>query len=184
MDSYERRKKTSMCWFNKSSDLRASAAAVWMSIEPDLSNRIVGECRLGGGFVMGAAVVPVFRMLCGMSMELIFKAVIVEREQAVNESHHDLLFHASMAGLSYSERERRLLKILTHSIAWAGRYPTPTPKKKDHMEEYSRLIDDNLYDRVPLGSTTILQPNRSLNWNSFNSMWSNAMRAYFKEREV
>ena len=133
---------------------------------------------------MGAAVVPVFRMLCGMSIELIFKALIIERKQAVNESHHDLLHHASMAGLTYSERERELLKILTHSIAWAGRYPTPTPKKKDHIEVYSKLIDENLFDRVPLGSISILQPNKALNWNSFNSMWSTAMGAYFREEDA
>ena len=153
-----------------------------MSTEAELSNRIVAECHLGGGFVMGAAVVPVFRMLCGMSMELIFKALIVERQQTVNESHHTLLEHASMAGLSYSPRERRLLEILTHSITWAGRYPTP--KKKDHLEQYSQLIDDNLYDRVPLGSMSILQPNEALDWNSFNSMWSKVMSAYFKEKEA
>ncbi len=184
MDRYERRKQESMYWFNKSSDLRASAAALWMSTESDLSRRIVEECHLGGGFIMGAAVVPVFHMLCGMAMELIFKALVVEKLLTVNESHHDLLQHASMAGITYSERERQLLKILTHSITWAGRYPTPTPKRKDYLEDYSNLISENLYDRVPLGAGTVLRPNEALNWDSFNLMWSKAMSAYFKEKET
>ena len=172
-----------MYWFNKSSDLRASAAAVWMSTEPDLSKRIVEECRLGRGFKIGAAVIPVFHMLCGMAMELIFKALVVEQEKEVNEAHHDLLNHASMAGLTYSGRDRELLKILTHSIVWAGRYPTPTSKRKNHMEELSKLFRDNLFDRVPLSSMTILHPNEALDWNSFNSMWSMAMTAYLQRIE-
>jgi len=181
MDIYDRQKKTSMCWFNKSSDLRASAAAIWVSTDPELSDRIVKDCSLGGGFVMGAAVIPVFRMLCGMSMELIFKAIVVKREDKVNESDHNLLNHASMAGIIYSEHERQLLKILTHSIVWAGRYPTPTPKKRGHMQEYSELVSAKLFDQVPLGTMSISIPNHSLDWESFNEMWSKAMSHYFRE---
>jgi hypothetical protein len=51
------------------------------------------------------------------------------------------------------------------------------------MEELSKLFRDNLFDRVPLSSMTILHPNEALDWNSFNSMWSMAMTAYLQRIE-
>lgn len=169
-----------MCWFNKSSDLRAAAAAVWTSMDCDLGELIVKDCRLGGGFNMGVAVSPVFHMLCGMAMELIFKALTVEHGCKVNESSHDLLSHLAGTGLSYSDNERELLKILSHDITWAGRYPTP--KKKEHLEAYQNLVRENLFGHEPLGSGSLClsSPNGALDWDAFNKMWSKAMSEYFR----
>ncbi len=136
-----------MCWFNKSSDLRAAAAAVWTSMDNDLGELIVKDCRLGGGFNMGVAVSPVFHMLCGMAMELIFKALTVEHGCKVNDSSHDLLSHLAGTGLSYSDNERELLKILSHDITWAGRYPTP---KKKNTSKPTRISSERIYSTINL----------------------------------
>ena len=98
----------------------------------------------------------------------------------MNKSSHDLLLHLSASGIAYPNKERELLKILSHAITWAGRYPTP--KKEIHMDDYKNLVRENLYDRVPLGTFTALKPNDALDWESFNGMWSKAMNEYFDSK--
>lgn len=184
MEEIQRRNKISRYWYNNSSDLRASAAALRICNDPDIAARTVAEYELGGGFLMPVATSKVFRMLCGMSMELIFKALSVERGEEVNQSSHDLLQHLSTTGLSYSPTERELLKILSHATTWSGRYPSP--KKQDALEVYQDLVNKNMYDSRPLGSGTlkILTPNNALDWDSFNGMWKKAMRSYFEIQQA
>ena len=178
MNTFENRKAESQYWFNKSSDLRAAAAALWMSTDGDIASEIVNDCELGTGFSMAVATPPVLHMLCGMAMELVFKALTVETGGTVNESTHDLLLHASSTGLSYTPEERELLKVLSHDIIWAGRYPTP--KKESQMADYNSLVRKALFDRVPMGNLTALQHNQALGWESFNSLWSKAAHEFYR----
>lgn len=181
MNAFEKRKTTSQYWFNSSSDLHASAAALWLSTDESISARIVQECNLGTGFRMDAAVGPVFLMLCGMSMELIFKAITVELGKPINVSGHNLLVNVSTTGVSYTTNELKLLEVLSHEITWAGRYPTP--KNEHQLEEYNKLVRENLFERVPFGAGTALRPNDALNWDSFNGLWSKAVQEYFRIKE-
>ena len=176
MSDYESRKVTSMYWFNKSSDLHAGAAALWMSMEDDIASKIVNDCELGDGFKMDVAVGPVFYMLCGMAMELIFKAITVEAGGQINEKHHQLLQHLALTELTYSSTERKLLQMLSHDIIWAGRYPTA--KSEDQMVECRELAFKNLFERVP--GATFLRPNDALDWKAFHGLWSKATQEYFR----
>lgn len=63
-------------WFNRASDLRASAHVLWLSME---SKEIQQKMGYGGGFSLGVACYPVYQMLCGLALELILKAVIVQK---------------------------------------------------------------------------------------------------------
>jgi hypothetical protein len=176
MNSFKIRKNTSQYWFNKASDLHASAAALWISQKEDFADQVVHEGKLGIGFRMDVAVRPVYLMIFGMAIELIFKAIIVQKGLTVNDSNHDLLVHLSETGLTYSSAERELLKILSHSITWSGRYPVP--KKECKMEEYDKLVRTNLYDHDSVGNITVLRPNKALEWRKIEKLWTKAVKEY------
>lgn len=179
MSIYKRRKEASLWWYNKSSDLRASAAALKFSCDPEYARTFSEQYGLGQGFIMGVAVRSVYLMLCGMSLELLFKAIVVERGLVVNDSSHELVAHASSAGVKYSSKEKKLLLILTHSIVWQGRYPTP--KKEGPWDEFSKLVGESLYSEVhPNGP--IKRRNGALDWNGYEILWFKAARAYGSAR--
>jgi TPR repeat protein len=69
MNLYEQHKRESAYWFSKASDLRGGAAVLWASMNSE-SRKIPIELGLGEGFRMSVALPSVYRMVCGMSMEL------------------------------------------------------------------------------------------------------------------
>ncbi|ORM60126.1 hypothetical protein HA45_22180 [Pantoea rodasii] len=64
-------------WFNRASDLRASAHVLWLVIE---SKQVQKDIGYGGSFSLGIACYPVYQMLCGLALELIMKAVITQKK--------------------------------------------------------------------------------------------------------
>lgn len=175
-DVFTRKKEIGNYWFNKSSDLMGSAGALWTSRNKERSDSIVQELGLGEGYSMDAAVNPVYRMLCGMSLELMYKAVIVAKGHEVKTSHK-LVELARLAGVVVSEFDKGLLEIITESVIWDGRYPVPKDKKS--MDNLNSLTTDYLYDKKPFGTTHILSPNNSLNWDSFYKLWSDGCEVYW-----
>jgi hypothetical protein len=177
MDQFEKRSELAIYWFNKSSDLRGSAAALWTSQDGERSDAIVQECRLGQGFIMAAAVGSVFWMLCGMSLELLYKAIIVAKgEKAVHS--HDLVKLAKLVGLHVGKKTETVLEILTESIIWYGRYPVP--KTKELIENLNDLLSDFFYEDAPPGKFKIRKTNVSLSWNLFNSLWLDGRKIYLE----
>ena len=106
MGTFAEQNSIATYWLNKSTDLRSAAQAVFESGQ---------DCA-------------VFRMLCGMSLEAIFKAVVVETRQSPRKTHN-LNQLSRDAGLSYDVKEQKLLRILTEAIIWDGRYPVPTDEQ-------------------------------------------------------
>ncbi len=177
MNQFEKRNEVAIYWFNKSSDLRGSAADLWTSQEEKQSESIVQKCGLGQGFIMAAAVGSVFWMLCGMSLELQYKAIIVAKgERAVHS--HDLVKLAKLVGLHVDKKTETVLKILTESIIWYGRYPVP--KTQEPMENLHDLLDDFFYDDAPPGKFKIRKRNVSLSWNLFNRLWLDGSKIYWE----
>lgn len=176
-DVFTRKKEIANYWFNKSSDLMGSAGALWTSRNKERSDSIVHELGLGEGYSMDAAVSPVYRMLCGMSLELIYKAIIVAKGNEIKPIHK-LIDLASLAGVVVSDKDRGLLQILTEAVIWDGRYPVP--KEKQSMDRLHSLIEDCLYDKKPFGPTYIMSPNNALNWDSFYQLWSNGCEVYWE----
>lgn len=179
----DRRQRKSIYWYNKSSDLIGSAAALWTCRDAELSSRIVTETGLGDSFSLGMATPPVYKMLCGMAIELVLKAIVVEGGGVVNTKGHDLLGHWRSTSLPLAPAEEPLLRVLSHAVVWAGRYPTP--KKNEDMDAYHEVVDEALYDRVPLAagsSACILRPNHALNWEGFSALWRRASDHYWHLR--
>jgi hypothetical protein len=176
-ETFERRKKVSVYWHNKACDLLGSAAAVWAAMHDTDSVEKAKVLGLGEGFSFAIACPPVFRMLCGMAYELLLKAIIVAKG-GEPEPTHDLVALGKAADVSFTKEEIGLLRILSASIIWAGRYPIP--KKQEHLEELTELCYEHLFDRVPLGKLQVFHPNQNLEWQSFLDLWQPAAICYWE----
>jgi hypothetical protein len=170
------RKEAPLWWFNKSSDLRASAGTLWLGMTSEQSENTVRTLNLGDGFSIAAATWPVYEMLCGMSLELIFKAVAVVKGSDPT-AIHKLTNLAKEAGLTYSKDVEGILDIWTESIVWNGRYPVP--KKEEAMARTQELRREHLYVGGKLSGVS-KKYNDSLSWESFNSIWSVANNEFWK----
>ena len=86
MERYERESKLSIYWFNRANDLRGAAGAVWFAIEAE-PDGIRDFLEMEAGYSFAIATPPVFRMLCGLSLELLYKATILKAGERPPESH-------------------------------------------------------------------------------------------------
>jgi hypothetical protein len=109
-------------------------------------------------------------MVCGMSMELLLKTIIVARGKEP-ETTHFLGNLADDAGVVYTPQQLDLLRILSAAIIWDGKYPVP--KKEEHWGELARLEEERLFDKVPLGNSGLeaLSGNGALDWDSYSELW-------------
>lgn len=155
-------------WFNRASDLRASAHVLWLSMESkDLQQRM----GYGGGFSLAVACNPVYHMLCGLALELILKAVIVQHKGKVIEGH-DLNNLAGQAGITVNTKRKEILKFYTDSIVWAGRYPVPRNCTDDKLKNHWKLVSDVLTDPVKgFGVLKVRRDNGATDWDNFQSIY-------------
>lgn len=169
---FERRKMEPMYWFNKSMDMRNSAGAMWYAISNStkVSQWLKSNCNISSG-----ADHSVFDMLCGLSLELIYKAVIVSQKQPPKNIHrlNDLRVQA---GIDATKEESAILDIYSHIIYWQAKYPAAI--KSDHHRDYVKLVYDNLYDPVPGMSIKIIQPNHKMGWDLFISLWNEGAESF------
>lgn len=172
---FERRRSTSQYWYNKASDLMGAAAVIrFTSSDEKAAGKIVADANLGSGFNLSVATYRVFHMLCGMALELIYKAILVEdgKEPPAN---HSLSTLANLAGLDLSPEDESLLKIWSQLVIWDGKYPVP--KKEEHMKTYEDLIDRTLWN--PVEGTPFKQMNDGIEWSGFRIFWNKACERYF-----
>ncbi|GKL83056.1 hypothetical protein NUKP62_44630 [Klebsiella variicola] len=156
-------------WFNRASDLRASAHVLWLSME---SKDIQQRMGYGGGFSLEVACNPVYHMLCGLALELILKAVIVQRSEKVPEVH-DLNLLAKLAEVSVNTKRKELLKFYTAAIVWTGRYPVPAKCDDDKLLDYWALASSVLTDRVKgFGNLNVRKGNGAANWDKFQLLFN------------
>jgi hypothetical protein len=174
MGNYADGKNLSVYWHNKSSDLHAGAGVTWHALNNDDSNDF-SSLGFGVGFRMGAALPIVYRMLCGMSIELALKAIVVEKGGEPKLTHN-LNELARTAGVSYTKEQSKLLEILTEAIYWHGKYPVPTKEN-----DWNRTIDltrEHLFDQEELGNSGLMvyRGNSALDWESYVELRGVAMR--------
>jgi hypothetical protein len=119
-DIYERRKRISTYWHNKAVDLHAAAGVLWKAID--------SSQQQGTGISHAVACWSVYQMICGMALELLFKAIIVEKGREPKPIHRlDTL--AQDAAVPFDSNEVALLQVLSEAIIWDGRYPVPKDMK-------------------------------------------------------
>lgn len=131
---------------------------------------------------MSVACMFVFQMLCGLSIELCLKGVVVAKGGRP-ESIHNLESLARQAGVTYDERSQGLLRVLSDAVVWFAKYPTPkgsATQARTTYESAMTTIFENLFDKKPFGSLTVLSPNGSLDWIGFNQLWDVAQAEYWR----
>ena len=80
-----------------------------------------------------------YKMLMGISFELLFKAHCIGSGTEFN-STHNLVALAKTADLPTSKSENKILQVLSEYVIWGGRYPTP--KKPEHLKEHWKNQSD------------------------------------------
>lgn len=173
---YHRKKTTSQYWLNKSSDLRASAGIIWLNLKNE--KNIVKKLGLGAGFSLSVCY-PTFELLCGLSLELIFKAVIVANGKHEVPNSHSLSSLAKLADLDYIPEIQKLLDVLSESVIWFSKYPIPT-KPKTMVKNYY-LRRNYFFDSKKIGSLKIFFGKNHFDWKIFNNIWEKAYNKIIKE---
>ena len=169
-DIYDRRAEHPNYWYNKSSDLRASAGALWHSMEQERNNDIVAALSLEKGFSIAVACWPVYQMNFGMSFELILKAIALT-SKLPPQMTHNLIKLADYADVKLNTDEQKVFSVLTESIIWDGRYPTP--KNKKTLEAHYKNASGVLFDEheTSLGGFKIKVNNGLLDWSNLDRIW-------------
>jgi hypothetical protein len=173
-DPFDRSTVTPQYWYNCSSDLRGSAAALLAASEPELSAVVARKFGLGADFSIGIASGAVYEMLCGMSIELMLKAIAVAQRKGV-KTHHRLIELAHHVDVSLTPDEEALLSVLTTSIRWAGRYPAPKDRKE--WEDTKKIRSMALWEPVD-ASCDFKTYNGALDWNNVDALWVKLSEVY------
>ena len=160
------RKASPLWWQGHAEALRTSAGVLWAYRSGELGQLSDHyERGYGAGFTK-----PVYLMLCGMSLEMLFKGVLAARRQKIPNTHR-LLDLAHKVRMVTQPSTQTYLEVLTHSIIWSGRYPVPNTAQ-DWLEE------GNLKAKMAGNGTFAEQIRRSeatTGWTAFDQVW---MQAY------
>ena len=166
-DHFEKKQTHSVYWFNKSSDLHTAASALWQS-RAESHSQTESDLR---------EITPVYYMLCGLSLELMYKAIIVAKGGEF-KLNHKLIPLAERAGIDLDKTLRGLFELLTESVEWDGKYPVPGSYQK--LEQLENLYYKYLHDTVSFGRIKAYKPNNALNWQAFDNLWQEGSRMYWK----
>lgn len=174
-DRFDRSKGTPQYWYNCSSNLRGSAAALLAASEPELATVVAHQFGLGADFSVGIASSPVYQMLWGMSIELMLKAIAVAQRKEVMP-HHRLVELASHVDVSLAPEEEALLSVLTAAIRWSGRYPIPRGRKE--WEDTNTIRSKALWE--PIDALCDFKVyNGALDWKNVNALWAKLSEIYW-----
>lgn len=160
-------------WFNRGADLHASAGAIWYAMQNDGEQRIAEALGLGAGYSLGVACRPVYHMTCGLALEVIMKAVLVQRGVGFEKTHH-LASLVDLLGLSRTPDELAVLDFYEHCVIWSGRYPTPRRATDDKLKGYWNLASEVLTVRAPMPEGSMLEFRASsgaTDWEHFSEAW-------------
>ena len=170
-------------WLGKAEDLHAAAGALWYCMQNNSAQGIAPALGLGEAVDMTAATWRVYRMLCGMALELAYKAIAVAQGKQILHVHN-LVQLAEHAGVPLLKaKDIRLLHLLTECILWDGRYPVS--RSADSLEYFVYLTYESLYRKEQTGERSWalkpLDPD-PFDWAEFQRFWSQAT-AYFEWME-
>ena len=166
MDPYEYQfenlSRNSLHWYNKSSDLFISARVLWEAMD----NGHAIECW------------STYKMLMGLSFELLFKAIAIQRKLTF-PTNHQLVKIANSAKLNLTVDEKTILRVLTEYILWDGKYPVP--HKKTHLENHWKHQNKVAYDKEKRGILTIQRQNNKLDFDELAIIWRKYSEIYMIE---
>lgn len=179
MNRFEREQNLSIYWANRASDLRGAAGAVWFAIENESSSdQVRSMLGMEQHYRFSAACPLVFFMLCGLSLELLYKALIVE-DGKKPPAIHDLRELSTRAHINFTVEDLRLIDLLTDHILWAGKYPVPKggePEWDRHVEQ----MNSALTSPVCGISIPVVRRNECLSWDDYTRIWNISSVRYWE----
>ena len=116
-------------------------------------------------------------MLFGMAFELLIKAILVAKGKEIDYSHK-LTELAKKVEVSLTASESDILTLLTESVVWEGRYPTP--KNKEYLEAHYKKTSNVLFDKKKMGTIELLTANGKLDWEPLEILY-NKFEVHFWE---
>lgn len=171
---FEQMSKNSGYWHSKSCQLMESAKVLW-------------DVWLRGDILDSG---DTYRMLMGMSFELLFKSFLVAKGIDIKATHN-LNELAELADFELEEKESNIFKNLTGYIYWQGKYPVPKPietkkiqvsggdgiklQREPFISIYSQ--GQNIFQDQPV-KVSLLAPddldydNLLLLWQKFNNIYA------------
>lgn len=159
-------------WFNRAADLHASARVLWLAMNGALNDKVSGAGQ-SQGFSYAVACNPVYYMLCGLSLELVIKALLVQNGIAPDKiKTHKFDRLLQLLNHSVDKKTRKLLHFYEAMAVWDGRYPTPVDATDQSLKDHWKLINDVLTSPVKvINGLEFRQSNGVGDWDNFNSLW-------------
>ena len=115
-EDFEHLSKESAYWLNKSIALRAAAGAIWYCTEVKPTENVIAALAGDPPVNFSTGSWPAYRMLCGMSIELLYKATIVQRKKSVPKTHNLLELAHKAGDTMLSSKDAGILDLLTDCI--------------------------------------------------------------------
>jgi hypothetical protein len=133
--------KSPILWLSHAHAMSEAAISVFKR-EPNLSSMPLSTRDMCDSQYCAVAI-----MLVGYSLEICLKGMLIEKnginvyaENEKNYKHHQLE-ELSIFIPSLTSRDNVILKILTHFVYWAGRYPDPGLGRESSVEEIFSLSE-------------------------------------------
>lgn len=167
MDAYQKqfdvRQRNSAYWHGKSHDLLISALTLWKAMQ--------------GNNILEANCWGAYKMLMGMSFELLFKAHCVGAGISFRATH-DLCELAQTADFTVSKQEAGIFRVLSGHIIWDGRYPIP--KTPNQLENHWKLESDVLSDPACIGDFSTVPLTGKLDYEDLLPIWKRFSDLYLE----
>jgi HEPN domain-containing protein len=112
-----------------------------------------------------------FAFNAALSIELILKAILARKLLDI-PVRHDLLLLAERGSIPISDNQKKTLDLLTATLVWSGRYPTPN--KEAAWEEYQDSTIEAHIIRTTVGNVHSTMANRETfpDWNNYLKIWN------------
>lgn len=170
-------------WRNRAADLKASAGALWHAMGSQ-DAAIANELGYAPGYRMGVACWPVYHMLCGLSLEVIIKAVLVNRGTPPKkiETHSFEKLH-QLLDMEMDDERKRLMTFYESALVWSGRYPTPRNASDAKLLSYYDLASDILTKPLSMIEGTSIQlkvSSGATDWQSYSAIWQTYADLFLK----
>lgn len=181
MNTYNKRGSTPIYWFNKAMDIKASAGVIWLAIEEGYSPNIENKLGFGKGFSLKIACHQTFLMLCGLSLELLFKSIILSKNIKIPQTHN-LYKLLTLCQIEYTQNEIEIINILSNYVIWSWKYPIPKTK-----EDYDKFLDaqqkyfwEKEKNSINKSGMIMLRRKASFNWENFDTIWKIGNNIFWK----
>ena len=120
----------------------------------------------------------VFLFNSALSIELLFKAIVVANKSDIRFDHN-LLDLANLAEISFSDSQKKTLELMSEILLWKGRYPTPTNAGRWNNFQDNVLEKHIIRERNGNVGVTRANPetfpspeNYEVLWNIANQKWN------------